>query len=158
MRVGIGFDVHRFGGPGPVILGGVSIEHQSGLEGHSDADVVSHAVIDALLGAAGLGDIGEHFPESDQSLAGASSIEMLEKVRTILADLGLGPGNVDITVIATEPRLAPMRGAIAKCIAAAIGADETDVNVKATTTDRLGFTGRGEGIAAMAVATVVEMP
>lgn len=153
-RVGIGFDAHRFGGSGPVVLGGVLIESSIGIEAHSDGDVASHAIADALLGAAGLGDIGRHFPDSDPALAGISSLEILTRTAAMLGAARLGIENVDVTIIATEPRVSPYAMAMEAEIASALGIDASAVSVKATTTDGMGFTGRGEGIAAIAAAMV----
>lgn len=147
-RVGIGFDSHRFAGGRPLILGGVEIPHELGLEGHSDADVLTHAVIDALLGACGQGDIGARFPPSDERWAGADSIELL---RTVLSELDGEPGNVDATVICEQPRLGPHRRGIESRLREVLGAP---VSVKATTSERMGAIGRGEGIAVVAVALV----
>ena len=146
LRVGIGYDSHRFGADRPLLLGGVEIDHGSGLEGHSDADVVIHAVIDALLGAAGRGDIGSHFPPSEERWRDADSAELLTAV---IAELGAAPANVDVTVICEEPKLGPHRAAIEQRLSGLVGAP---VSVKATTNEGMGAIGRGEGIAAMAVA------
>ena len=145
-RVGIGYDSHRFAPDRPLILGGVTIPHELGLSGHSDADVLTHAVIDALLGAAGAGDIGSHFPPSDERWRDADSIELL---RLVLAEVGGRPINVDATVICEEPKIGPHREAIEERLSEAVGAP---VTVKATTNEGLGAIGRGEGMAAMAVA------
>jgi 2-C-methyl-D-erythritol 2,4-cyclodiphosphate synthase len=150
--VGIGYDVHRLEAGRRLVLGGVEIPHPRGLAGHSDADVVIHAVMDALLGAAGLPDIGVHFPPSDPAYKDASSLNLLAKVVVMLGDGGWHVGNIDITVLAEEPRLASHRSAMMSNIAAAIGDDDAAVNIKATTHEGLGALGRGEGIAAMAVA------
>jgi 2-C-methyl-D-erythritol 2,4-cyclodiphosphate synthase len=152
-RVGIGLDVHAFDESRPLILGGVTIEGQRGLAGHSDADVVCHAVIDALLGAAALGDLGRHFP-GDARWKDASSIEMLTEAVRLLADAGWAPNNVDITIVAQTPRLAPHGASIATTLARAMEMETGNVSVKSTTTDGLGFVGRNEGLAALAVATV----
>ena len=152
LRVGIGFDAHAFAEGRPLVLAGVTIPADCGLEGHSDADLVSHAVTDALLGAAGMEDIGHMFPSDDPALASASSIALLgqawERVRTA----GWALVNVDAIVIMQAPRLAPHRDAMRECLAAALGADRSRVTVRASTTDRLGFAGRGEGAACQAVA------
>ena len=145
-RVGIGYDSHRFAPDRPLILGGVTIPHELGLSGHSDADVLTHAVIDALLGAAGAGDIGSHFPPSDERWRDADSIELL---RLALTEVGGRPVNVDATLICEEPKIGPHREAIEKRLSEAVGAP---VTVKATTNEGLGAIGRGEGMAAMAVA------
>ncbi len=148
MRVGIGYDSHRFGGDGPLLLGGVEVEHAAGLEGHSDADVLTHAIIDALLGAAGLGDLGTHFPPSEDEWRDADSLDLL---RTVVGMLSGPVGNVDATVICEAPRLGPHRAEMERNLADVLGAP---VSVKATTNERMGFLGRGEGIAAIAVALV----
>lgn len=157
MRVGIGYDVHALVEGRPLILGGVRIDFDLGLDGHSDADVLFHAISDALLGAAALGDIGAHFPDSDAAFAGADSAELARQVVAILADAGWRPVNVDATVICQQPRLAPHVEQMRTIIAEALGLRPHDVGVKATTTERLGFEGRGEGIAAQAVATIAPL-
>jgi 2-C-methyl-D-erythritol 2,4-cyclodiphosphate synthase len=154
IRTGIGLDTHRFEAGRPLILGGVEIPHEQGLAGHSDADVLAHAVIDALLGAAGDGDIGEHFPDSDPRYAGADSLELLRTVVGRLAERSMAIRHVDTTVVMERPKLGAHRAAIRSSLAAALGIAETAVNVKATTGERMGFVGRGEGVAALAVATV----
>ena len=154
IRSGIGYDIHRFAEGLRLILGGVEIAHARGLEGHSDADVLSHAIADALLGAIGAGDIGEHFPNTDESLRGISSIQILKRVAQMLTERNARVLNVDATVIAEAPKLAPHAPAMRQKIAAAIGMSETDVNVKATSNEKLGTIGRGEGIAAIAIATI----
>lgn len=151
MRTGIGVDVHKLVAGRPLILGGVRIEHHLGLDGHSDADVLLHAVCDALLGAAALGDIGAHFPASSPQWQDADSMELLRAVVAKLADRELSVANVDATVIAEAPPLAPHRDAMRANIAAACVIDAEQVGVKATTTEGLGLCGRGEGIAAIAV-------
>jgi 2-C-methyl-D-erythritol 2,4-cyclodiphosphate synthase len=151
-RIGQGFDVHALVAGRRLVLGGVVIPFDRGLEGHSDADVLLHAVIDALLGAAALGDIGRHFPDTDARYRDADSRALLREVRAKLAQARLRACNVDATVIAQAPRLAPHVDAMVANIAADLGLARDRVNVKATTTEKLGFTGRGEGIAAMAVA------
>jgi 2-C-methyl-D-erythritol 2,4-cyclodiphosphate synthase len=151
LRIGHGFDVHKLVPGRKLILGGEEIDHPTGLEGHSDSDVLTHAVIDALLGAAGLGDIGMHFPETDPAYKDASSIDMLETIVTAIYSLGLRIVNLDITVMAQEPRIGPYRGAIVGNLAIALGIEPDRVNVKAKTTDFLGFIGRREGIAVSAV-------
>ena len=153
MRVGIGFDVHAFDPSRVLILGGVTIEGAPGLAGWSDADVVAHAIIDALLGAAGLGDLGTHFPE-EKVAEGSSSLEMLAESKRLLAETGLEIDNIDATVIVQQVRLAPHCKQIRDRLAGVLGVPPGLVNVKATTTDGLGFAGREEGIAAMAVASV----
>jgi len=154
VRIGQGIDAHRLVAGRRLILGGVEIPFDRGLEGHSDGDVLLHAVASALLGALGQGDLGEHFPSSDARLAGIASRDILEQVVARVAAAGLAIGNVDATVIAQVPRLAPHRAALAGSLAAVLGADESRVNVKVTSTDRLGFLGREEGIAALAVALI----
>jgi 2-C-methyl-D-erythritol 2,4-cyclodiphosphate synthase len=155
MRAGIGFDTHRLEAGRRLVLGGVEIEHaEAGLAGHSDADVLTHAVIDALLGAAGLGDIGGHFPDTDERWRDADSIELLRSVREKLGDAGYRPANIDATVACEQPQLSPFRDQMRTRLAEAAGLEETAVNVKFTTGERLGFVGRGEGIAALAIATV----
>ena len=154
IRCGIGYDVHRLAEGRKLILGGVEIAHSHGLDGHSDADVLSHAIADALLGAIGAGDIGQHFPNTDESIRGISSIEILKRVAEILARGNARAVNVDATIIAEEPKIAPHIAAMRKAIASAINVAESAVSIKATTNERLGAIGRGEGIAAMAVANV----
>jgi 2-C-methyl-D-erythritol 2,4-cyclodiphosphate synthase len=156
-RIGQGFDVHALVAGRRLVLGGVDIPFERGLEGHSDADVLIHAVIDALLGAAALGDIGRHFPDSDARYRGADSRVLLREVGKMLAQARLRVGNVDATLIAQAPRLAPYIDAMIANLAADLGLARDRVNVKATTTERLGFTGRGEGIAALAVALLEAM-
>jgi 2-C-methyl-D-erythritol 2,4-cyclodiphosphate synthase len=155
--VGIGYDCHRLAEGRRLVLGGVAIEHERGLEGHSDADVLAHAVTDALLGAAGLGDIGEHFPDTDERWRDADSIELLKAVTAMLARARLTVVNVDCTVIMEAPKLAPHRAAIRARLAEAVGIDPRRVNVKASTGERIGFVGRGEGVAALAVAGVTAL-
>jgi len=155
MRAGIGWDSHRLEPGRRLVLGGVEIEESEvGLAGHSDADVLTHAVIDALLGAAGLGDIGQHFPDSDERWRDADSIELLRAVRAMLDDAGLTPVNVDATVACEAPRLAGFRDDMRERLAEAAGLAPDAVNVKFTTGERMGFVGRGEGIAALAIATL----
>jgi len=156
-RVGTGFDVHRFGPGDHVMLGGVAIPHDAGLEGHSDADVALHALTDAILGAVAAGDIGSHFPPSDPQWRGAPSATFLAHAAEIVAEAGGRIVGVDLTIICERPRIGPHRAAMAECIATLLGVPTGRVSVKGTTTERLGFTGRGEGIAAQAVATV-QMP
>ena len=151
MRIGHGFDVHRFGSGDHVVLGGESIPHDRGLVAHSDGDVVLHALCDALLGAAALGDIGRHFPDTDPQWAGADSRALLRRVSDEVAGAGWAPLNTDLTVVAQAPKLGPHVAAMAANIAADLGLAVGDVNVKATTTERLGPIGRGEGIACHAV-------
>jgi 2-C-methyl-D-erythritol 2,4-cyclodiphosphate synthase len=154
MRVGIGFDVHRFGTGRRLVLAGVEFDEDVGLVGHSDADVLTHAVIDALLGAAGLGDIGQHFPDVDERWRDASSIEMLMAVRHMLEAQNYQPVNVDVSLVAERPRLAPKVEAMRERLASALGIAPACVSVKATTAEGMGALGRGEGIAAWAVALI----
>jgi 2-C-methyl-D-erythritol 2,4-cyclodiphosphate synthase len=154
IRCGIGYDVHRLAEDRQLVLGGVEITHSRGLEGHSDGDVLSHAIADALLGAIGAGDIGQHFPNTDESIRGISSIKILQRVSELLAEKKARAVNIDATVITEAPRIAPHIRAMQKKIAEAIGATESRISIKATTNERLGAIGRGEGIAAMAIATV----
>jgi 2-C-methyl-D-erythritol 2,4-cyclodiphosphate synthase len=154
MRVGIGYDVHPFDATRPLFLGGVRLDGSPGLSGHSDADALLHAVMDALLGAAGLGDIGQHFPPGDPAYKDIDSRELLRQTRDLLAEKGYRVGNVDATVIAEAPRLAPHLPAMESAIAADLGVDASCVSVKATTHEGLGAIGRGEGIAAMAIALI----
>lgn len=153
-RVGIGYDSHRFAPGRRLIIGGVEIPWEQGLDGHSDADVLTHAVIDALLGAAGLGDIGEHFPDTDERFSDADSVGLLESVVATVADAGMEIVNVDCTVVMEAPRLGPHRRAIRERLATALDLPEARVNIKATTGEQMGFIGRGEGVAALAVASV----
>lgn len=157
MRIGTGYDCHRFAAGRRLILGGVEVPHSQGLLGHSDADVLSHAIGDALLGAAGLGDLGWHFPDTDPRYREASSIELLRQVARLVRGEGLRVGNVDATVVAERPRLAPHIDAMRSALAVALGVDKGLVSVKATTTEGLGFTGREEGIAAHAVCLLKEV-
>ena len=154
MRIGHGYDVHRLVEGRKLILGGVEIPFEKGLDGHSDADVLVHAVMDALLGAAALGDIGKLFPDNDDAYLGADSVELLKKVRNVLQEHGWKPGNLDATVIAQRPKLAPYIDTMRKRIADALETDAENVSVKATTEERLGFTGSGEGSAAHAVCLI----
>ena len=151
MRIGQGFDVHAFAENRKLILGGVEIPYHLGLAGHSDADVLVHAICDALLGAACLGDIGHHFPDTDPALAGVDSTILLAKVNQSIQDLGYRIGNIDATVIAQKPKLATYIEPMRVRLADVLNVDVTAINLKATTTEKLGFTGRGEGIAAQAV-------
>lgn len=153
-RCGIGYDAHRLVAGRKLILGGVEIPHSLGLEGHSDADVLLHAIADALLGAIGECDIGHHFPNSDESIRGISSIAILARVREVLASQGAQPVNVDATLIAEAPKIAPHIPAMREKIAAALQLPVERISIKATTNERLGTIGRGEGMAAMAVAAV----
>jgi len=154
MRVGQGFDVHAFAADRPLILGGIHIPHDLGLAGHSDADVLIHAIIDALLGAAGLGDIGEHFPDNDPRYAGADSGVLLQHVMGLLLQRGYQLVNLDACVLSQQPRLSPYKAAMRERLAQLLEAPLDAVNIKATTTEKLGFTGRGEGIAAQAVVMI----
>ena len=158
VRTGLGVDTHRFAEGRRLVLGGVEIPHDRGLAGHSDADVVTHAVIDALLGAAGLGDIGEHFPDTDERHRDADSRSLLRQVVELLASRGLSAVNVDATVILESPRLAPHRDRMREALAAALGIEAARVSIKATTAEGMGFIGRGEGAAALAVASVRAEP
>jgi 2-C-methyl-D-erythritol 2,4-cyclodiphosphate synthase len=151
---GIGYDSHRLAPGRPLVLGGVEIPCEVGLDGHSDADVLTHAVIDALLGAAGLGDVGEHFPDSDERYRDADSLELLARVLPLVFAQGLELVNVDATVVMERPKLAPHRQAIRESLASALGIAPARVNVKASTGEGIGFVGRGEGVAALAVASL----
>ena len=151
---GIGYDVHRFAAGRPLILGGVEIPHSHGLDGHSDADVLAHAIADAVLGAVGERDIGHHFPNSDESIRGISSLEILRQIAALLAEKKARVVNVDSTLIAEAPRIGPYVTEMRENISAALGIPLGRVGVKATTNERMGFLGRGEGVAAMAVASV----
>ena len=155
MRIGHGFDVHVFGPGSEVVLGGVRVPCDAGLVAHSDGDVVIHALCDALLGAVALGDIGKHFPDTDADYAGADSRELLRHVLTLAADEGFEPANIDITVIAQKPKLAPYIDDMKHLLAMDLGLPANAVNVKATTTERLGYVGREEGIAAHSVVLLV---
>lgn len=152
MRIGMGYDVHKLVEGRKLILGGVEISYEKGLLGHSDADVLLHAIMDALLGAAALGDIGKHFPDTDLQYSGISSIKLLEHVGALLSDNLYIIGNIDATVIAQRPKLAPYREQMVKNVAAALNISENRINIKATTEEGLGFTGSGEGISAQAIA------
>ncbi len=154
MRIGMGYDVHRFSAGRRFILGGVEIPYEKGLLGHSDADVLLHAIMDALLGAAALGDIGSHFPDTDPAYKGISSILLLEHVGRLLEKEGIRIGNIDATVIAQRPKLAPHIMHMRENIAQALNIDISQINVKATTEEGLGFTGEGLGIAANAICLV----
>jgi len=155
-RSGIGYDAHRFGEGRKLILGGVEIPHSRGLEGHSDADVLSHAIADALLGAIGERDIGHHFPNTDESIRGINSLTILSRVGEIVAQKNSRIVNVDATLIAEAPRIAPHLAAMREGISAALGIDISCVGIKATTNEGMGAIGRGEGIVAMAVASVIQ--
>ena len=156
IRVGQGYDVHRLVEGRDLILGGVNIPHAKGLLGHSDADVLAHAISDALLGAAALGDIGKHFPDSDPAYKGADSLKLLSRVTEILSENGFCIGNVDATLIAQAPKLAPHIEKMRENLAAAMGIPMNCVSVKATTEERLGFSGREEGIAAQAICLILK--
>lgn len=155
MRIGHGYDAHRFAAGRPLVLGGVTVPHDQGLAAHSDGDVLIHALCDALLGAAALGDIGRHFPDTSSDYANIDSRILLRKVVNLLQAKALQVGNVDITVIAQKPKLAPHVPAMRNNIAVDLQVDEAQVNIKATTTEGMGFTGRGEGIAAHAVVLLL---
>ncbi len=155
MRIGTGYDVHRLTEGRELVLGGVRIAYEKGLFGHSDADVLVHAVMDALLGAAALGDIGRHFPDSDEQYHGISSLELLERVKILLQEEHYLVGNIDATIIAQRPKLAEYLPTMAENIASVLGIEKNQVNIKATTEEGLGFTGAGEGIAAQAVALLI---
>lgn len=153
-RSGVGFDSHRFAAGRDLVLGGVSVEHSVGLAGFSDADALTHAVIDAVLGAAGLGDIGQHFPDTDERWRDADSIELLRTVRGMVGDAGLTPVNLDATVVCESPKLGPYREEMRARLAEALGLEPRAVNVKFTTAEGMGWVGSGEGIAALAIATI----
>ena len=155
VRVGVGYDVHRLAKERDLILGGVEVPFAKGLLGHSDADVLVHALMDAILGALALGDIGQHFPDTDQRYAGASSIGLLEQVRVKIDEMGWRVGNIDSVIVAQRPRLAPYIPEMRTKVASALQADLGQISVKATTTEGLGFAGTGEGIAAYAVVSLV---
>ncbi len=154
IRVGVGYDVHRFAPARRLVLGGVEIPHECGLSGHSDADALTHAIIDALLGAAALGDIGTHFPDTDEAYRGADSLELLSRVVALLAERNMHPHNVDAVVVAQRPKLAPHVGAMRAALAATLGVGVDRVGVKATTSEGMGFVGREEGVAVHAVCTI----
>lgn len=154
MRIGHGYDVHRFCEGRPLFLGGIEIPHDKGLLGHSDADVLLHAICDALLGAAALGDIGKHFPDNDNTFKNIDSKLLLKNTVSLIAEKGYKVGNIDATVIAQKPKLAPYIEGMKNCIAEICGVDADCVNVKATTEEKLGFTGREEGIASHAVCII----
>ena len=154
MRIGTGYDVHKLVEGRKLIMGGVEIPYEKGLLGHSDADVLVHAIMDALLGAAALGDIGKHFPDTDPKYKGADSLMLMREVKRILSDEGYETENVDSTIIAQAPKMKPHIEEMRQNIAEALSLDITQVSVKATTEERLGFTGRGEGISAQAVALI----
>jgi 2-C-methyl-D-erythritol 2,4-cyclodiphosphate synthase len=156
VRVGQGFDAHKFAKDRKLVLGGKAIEYPLGLEGHSDADVLTHAVIDALLGAAGLGDIGMHFPDTDPSYRDASSIGLLEVIAKAVESVGFRISNIDVTIFAQSPKIGPFRAAIVDNLATVLGIAPEQVNIKATTTEGMGFIGRSEGIGASAVVLLEE--
>ncbi len=155
MRVGMGYDVHRLTEDRDLILGGVKIPYEKGLLGHSDADVLLHAIMDALLGAAALGDIGKHFPDTDPAYKGASSIRLLEQVGSLLEEENYVIGNIDATIIAQRPKMAPHIPAMRANIAKALQIQESQINIKATTEEGLGFTGTGEGISSQAICALI---
>ena len=154
LRIGQGYDVHRLTEGRALILGGVVIPYEQGLDGHSDADVLTHAIMDALLGAAGLGDIGKLFPDTEERYRGISSLLLLRKVGELLKNKGWQVVNLDSTIVAQAPKLSPYREAMRRNLAEALGMDEAGVSVKATTEERLGFTGDGSGMAAQAIALI----
>jgi 2-C-methyl-D-erythritol 2,4-cyclodiphosphate synthase len=154
MRIGLGVDAHALVEGVPLVLGGVEVESERGLAGHSDGDVIAHALIDAILGAAGLGDIGSLFPSGAAEWEGASSLDLLARAYAQVREAGFELANADCVLVGEEPRIAPLRGAMQSRLAGALGVEAGLVTVRATTTDRLGFTGRGEGLAALAVALV----
>ncbi|MEK3733292.1 MULTISPECIES: 2-C-methyl-D-erythritol 2,4-cyclodiphosphate synthase [Paenibacillus] len=156
IRIGQGFDVHQLVEGRPCIIGGVTIPYEKGLLGHSDADVLLHAISDAILGALAFGDIGRHFPDDDQAFKDADSLELLRQVWAMAKERGYSLGNVDATIIAQKPKMAPHIPQMVEIIAGALEASAEQVNVKATTTEQLGFTGRGEGIAAQSVVCLVK--
>lgn len=155
MRIGMGYDVHKLVTDRKLILGGVEIPHTLGLLGHSDADVLLHAIIDALLGAAALGDIGKHFPDTDERFKGASSIKLLEEVGRLINEAGYKIGNIDATIIAQKPKMAPHINLMRENIADALNTDIKNINVKATTEEGLSFTGREEGISSQAICLLI---
>ena len=157
LRVGCGYDVHKLVEERKLIICGVEVPYELGLLGHSDADVALHALMDALLGAAALGDIGKHFPDTDERFKGADSMKLTEHVVGLLAERGWQINNVDVTIIAQRPKLASFIPAMRAQVARVLGVEEEAVNVKATTTEKLGFTGRGEGIASEAVASIIRL-
>ncbi|MDP5146080.1 2-C-methyl-D-erythritol 2,4-cyclodiphosphate synthase [Shewanella sp. ULN5] len=156
MRIGHGFDVHKFGSDKPLILGGVTVPYETGLIAHSDGDVVLHAISDAILGAMALGDIGKHFPDTDAQFAGADSRVLLRHCYDLALQKGYCIGNLDVTVIAQAPKMAPHIDAIRQCLAVDLNTSIEDINVKATTTEKLGFTGRKEGIAVESVVLMLQ--
>ena len=154
-RIGFGYDAHRLIEGRALILCGVEIPHDRGLLGHSDADVALHALMDAMLGAAALGDIGKHFPDTDEKYRGASSVELLKRVNALLAENGFAVNNADVCIVAQSPKLAPYMGEMKSIVAQALNAFPDAINIKATTTEKMGFEGRGEGISAYAVCSIV---
>lgn len=156
IRIGHGYDVHKFGGQGPIVICGVAIDYEAGLLAHSDGDVALHALCDALLGALAMGDIGKHFPDTDPALSGADSRALLRHVVTLVEQQGFCLGNLDLTIVAQAPKMAPHIEAMRSNIAADLKAQTNQVNVKATTTEKLGFAGRKEGIACYAVVLLEE--
>ena len=156
IRVGQGFDVHQLVEGRPCIIGGITIPYEKGLLGHSDADVLLHAISDAILGALGLGDIGKHFPDTDQQFKDADSVKLLEEIWVMAKDAGYKLGNLDCTIIAQKPKMLPYIPQMQDRIAQVLEADVSQINVKATTTEQLGFTGRGEGIAAQSVVCLLQ--
>lgn len=157
-RVGIGYDVHRLVAGRRLVLAGIEFESEVGLEGHSDADVAVHALCDALLGAAGLGDIGQHFPPTDERFKGADSLELLRTVGRLLAAQRFRLGNADLTIVAERPRIAPRVADMRRRLAGVLGVEPAAISIKATTNESIGFIGRGEGIAAIAVAIIEQTP
>ena len=158
MRVGFGYDAHRLTPGRPLVLGGVEIPHPLGLSGHSDADVLTHALGDALLGAVAAGDLGRHFPDNDPAYQGISSLILLERIMTVVQDRGFQPVNVDVTVVAEQPRLAPHIPRMIDNLALILGLAPEAVSIKATSTEKMGFAGREEGISAYAVVLVAAVP
>lgn len=156
MRIGIGYDVHKLVGGRKLILGGIDITHEIGLDGHSDADVLVHAIMDSILGALSLGDIGKHFPDTDDAYKDIYSIALLEKVRESMEERGYVIGNLDSVIAAQRPKLASFIDDMRKCVANALKTDINNINIKATTTEKLGFEGREEGISAQAVCILVK--
>ncbi len=157
MRIGIGYDVHKLVENRDLIIGGVNVPHEKGLLGHSDADVLTHAVMDSILGALALGDIGKHFPDTDERFKGADSIKLLEHVYTLITEMGYKINNIDCTIIAQSPKMAPHIQKMKENFAKALNTDIDNINVKATTEEGLGFTGTKEGISAQSVCTVVKV-
>lgn len=157
MRIGIGIDAHRLVPERPLILGGVTIPYELGLLGHSDADVLTHAIMDALLGAVALGDIGQHFPPSDEAYRGANSLDLLEAVMALLMERGFRVGNIDAVIVAQAPKMAGYLPEMREKLAAVMGIDCERVSIKATTTEKMGYEGRGEGISAQAVVLVEDV-